>query len=220
MSSRFGLSAYYILEIAIFLWVRSRIQEDSFDALRDAVFKLWPQLPIEEKNRFLRRLRVYYDVHRFRCPPMNDADVRRAESSGRVRFAAATLLAVHPSAPGGGIRVEMKDTRSGAPAVRHFDWVVNCTGLDPGTAWRSNPLLNALADRGWLRLDPTGIGMHVGSHCEALDAAGNPQPTLRAIGPPTAECSATRSGCRSSPVKSGGSCRTCCAPWIAEFRAA
>ena len=32
--------------------------QDSFDALRDAVFKLWPQLPIEEKNRFLRRLRV------------------------------------------------------------------------------------------------------------------------------------------------------------------
>jgi len=26
VSSRFGLSAYYILEIAIFLWVRSRIQ--------------------------------------------------------------------------------------------------------------------------------------------------------------------------------------------------
>jgi uncharacterized NAD(P)/FAD-binding protein YdhS len=160
--------------------------QDSFDALRDAVFKLWPQLPIEEKNRFLRRLRVYYDVHRFRCPPMNDADVRWAESGGRVRFAAATLLAVHPSAPGGGIRVEMKDTRSGEPAVRHFDWVVNCTGLDPGTAWRSNPFLNALADRGWLRLDPTGIGVHVGSHCEALDAAGNPQPTVRAIGPPTA----------------------------------
>ena len=32
--------------------------QDSFDALRNAVFKLWPQLPIEEKNRFLRRLRV------------------------------------------------------------------------------------------------------------------------------------------------------------------
>jgi uncharacterized NAD(P)/FAD-binding protein YdhS len=160
--------------------------QDSFEALRDAVFMLWPQLPIEEKHRFLRRLRVYYDVHRFRCPPMTDADVRQAESIGRVHFAAATLLAVHPRAAGGGIQVDMVDSPASEPIVRQFELVVNCTGLDPGTAWRSNTFLNALADRGWLRLDPTGIGLHVGSHCEALDAAGNLQPTLRVIGPPTA----------------------------------
>jgi hypothetical protein len=36
VSSRFGLSAYYILEIAIFLWVRSRIQGE----VRVAVVRL------------------------------------------------------------------------------------------------------------------------------------------------------------------------------------
>ena len=36
VSSRFGLSAYYILEIAIFLWVRSRIQ---VDGSRDRIFR-------------------------------------------------------------------------------------------------------------------------------------------------------------------------------------
>ena len=58
----------------------------TFDAVRDVVWKLWPQLPTPEKIRFLRRLRLFYDVHRFRTPPMNEALVARAEELGAVRY--------------------------------------------------------------------------------------------------------------------------------------
>jgi len=156
----------------------------AFDPVRDVVWKLWPTLPTPEKLRFLRRLRVFYDVHRFRTPPMNEAMVADAERNGKVRYEQATLRAVHMR--GDVVNVELASSAEGLRSWHEFDFVVNCTGLDSGSAWRSNPLLHNLLETGLLRLHPTGIGFDVSEHCEALDTAGVPRPTLRVIGPPTA----------------------------------
>lgn len=156
----------------------------AFDAVRDVVWKLWPTLKTAEKLRFLRRLRVFYDVHRFRTPPMNDAIVADAELRGRVRYAEATLRSVETRAEC--VRVELASRSKGMHGWYEFDFVVNCSGLDAGSAWRSNPLLHMLIGSGKLRLHATGIGFEVSERCEAVDAADTAQPTLRIIGPPTA----------------------------------
>ncbi|KWT70678.1 MULTISPECIES: FAD/NAD(P)-binding protein [unclassified Variovorax] len=156
----------------------------AFDPVRDVVWKLWPPLPTPEKLRFLRRLRVFYDVHRFRTPPMNEAMVAEAEREGRVHYEKATLRTVEAHADA--LKVELSSATADSGKWHEFDLVVNCTGLDSGSAWRSNPLLHNLLEIGMVRLHPTGIGFEVSEHCEALDAAGVPLPTLRVIGPPTA----------------------------------
>lgn len=155
-----------------------------FDSIRDVVWKLWPQLPTPEKLRFLRRLRVFYDVHRFRTPPMNEELVTTAERQGHVRYAAATLREVE--ALPGHVNVVLTEAGGRQRQWRQFDFVVNCTGLDAGSAWRSNPVLRALLEHGLLQLHSTGIGFDVSEQCEALDSRCVPQPTLRVIGPPSA----------------------------------
>lgn len=156
----------------------------AFDPVRDVVWKLWPALPTREKERFLRRLRVFYDVHRFRTPPMNEVMAGEAERHGNVRYAAATLRTV--VADPDLVRIELVSGSPKASVWHEFDFVVNCTGLDSASAWRSNPLLHVLLDSGMLRLHPTGVGFDVTECCEAFDAQGAAQPTLRVIGPPTA----------------------------------
>lgn len=159
---------------------------DTMDAVRDVVWKIWPTLPIDEKHRFLRRLRVFYDVHRFRAPPMNDSLVRAAEARGEIQFAAATLTVVHAAPSDDVVRVEMRRGAGGEIDTAEFDYVVNCTGLDAGSAWRLNPVLKVMIEVGLLRLDPTRMGFDVGVNCEALSCEGSPQPTLRVVGPPSA----------------------------------
>lgn len=141
---------------------------------------------MREKQRFLHRLGVYYDVHRFRTPPMNEDMVRAAEQQGRVRYAAAHLAGVNGSAADASIEVEMVESGSNKSVRGAFDYVLNCTGLDHASAWRANPFLGSMLDQGLLRSHDTGIGFDVGPNCEALDAEGNAQRTLRVIGPPTA----------------------------------
>ncbi len=158
----------------------------AIDELRDSLWQIWPLWPAAEKQRFLRALRPWYDVHRFRAPPQNDALVRRAEAEGRVAFRAARVLAI--KAPAGSTGLTVRFSAPGAPAahIEHFDAVVNCTGLDAAAGATSNPFLAALVDQGWLRVDDTRLGFAVDARCRAVDAAGRAQDRVRVIGPPTA----------------------------------
>ncbi len=147
-----------------------------FDELRDAVWQLWPRLPLEEKRRFVRHLKPWYDVHRYRSPPPNEQLIRSVERSGRVRFLRGKV------APGG--RLVFSDRPERAVAL-DYDRVINCAGLDPTSGLRSNPLLMSLEAQGFLRAHPCGLGIEADLICRAIDAGGRPLDHLRLVGPPT-----------------------------------
>lgn len=158
-----------------------------FDAVRDVVWKLWPLLPLQEQQRFFRRLRIFYDVHRFRTPPMNDAMVRLAESEGRVRYLAASVASVVAEEPGAPVVVELDLAASGGGRQLHeFDHLINCTGLDSAASASGNPFLALMERKGMLCRHKTGVGYEVSEQCEAIDAMGAVRTNLRVIGPPTA----------------------------------
>jgi uncharacterized NAD(P)/FAD-binding protein YdhS len=172
--------------------VRKRIREDEiagvnwyagFDAMRDVLWQVWPTLAVAEKRRALRLLRPWYDVHRFRTPPQNDALVRAAEAKGAIEFRAGRVRGIE--ARDGGLHVRM-DLRGGGGSRERFDYVVNCTGLDPASGARDNPFLTALLQRGVITVDPSGIGFAVDSRCRPLDRDGRAQPDMRIFGPPSA----------------------------------
>ena len=99
----------------------------AFDELRDVLWQFWPAMPAGDKRRFLRLLRPWYDVHRFRAPPQNDAMVRDAERRGRVTFKAARI---GNDVAGGDEPIRVALRERGAHDLRHqtFDAVINCTG--------------------------------------------------------------------------------------------
>jgi uncharacterized NAD(P)/FAD-binding protein YdhS len=172
--------------------LRHRIADDrhagedwyrAFDDLRDVVWQVWPTLAPAEKARFLRWLRPWYDMHRFRSPPQNDAMVAEAEQRGLVRFETGHLQAAE--AAHDGIRVSVR-SRDGESWTQTFDSVVNCAGLDPTFGAHDNPFLAALLAQGVIRLDDCGIGFAVDAQCRPIGAGGAIDPRLRIIGPPTA----------------------------------
>jgi len=174
--------------------MRSRVREvqvqgqtwhAAFDELRECVWQVWPHWPAAEKRRFLHTLRAWYDVHRFRTPPQNDAMVRRAEAAGRVAFRAARVRSIEAAADGA-LAVRLAAPGGHDERVERFDAVVNCSGLDAGAGVASNPFLAALVEQGRLQPDPSGMGFAVDAQCRAIDAHGRAQAGLRVIGPPTA----------------------------------
>ena len=156
-----------------------------FDELRDPLWQTWSSLDVQEKRRILRHLRPWYDVHRFRAPPQNDAFVREAEAQGRLQFRAARLCSVDVGASGDAIEVELIDRYASVPRRLTFDAVVNCIGLDFAQGMAANPFLAAMKRRGLLAIDPTGIGIFVDDRCRPIGAEGRPHQRIRLIGPPT-----------------------------------
>lgn len=139
-----------------------------FDDLRDVVWQVWPTMASAQKRRFLRWLRPWYDVHRFRSPPQNEAIVREAEARGQVAF---TTVSRHRR-------------EGGDPAA--FDAIVNCAGLDSSFGARDNPFLADLLAQGLARADDCGLGFAVDAQCRPVGAGGAAHPRLRMVGPPTA----------------------------------
>lgn len=156
----------------------------AFDDLRDSVWELWPRLPTAQKRRLLKKMRTWYDVHRFRAPPQNDAIVNAAQAAGRITYRAARLQAVTPTDGTPALHVDFK-TADGGVVREAYDVVVNCTGLDVASRAAANPVLSALLRQGWLTPDDCGIGFAVDGTCRPISQDGQTRPRVRLIGPPT-----------------------------------
>ena len=148
--------------------------QTAFDELRDVVWRFWPAVEPADKRRFLRRLRPWYDVHRFRAPPQNVALVEAAEREGRVCYRVLRIASAEPRDDGIAVNGET------------YDAIVNCTGLDPAAGAADNPVLAALLERGILTGDPSGLGFAVDAECRPLARNGVAQARLRVLGPPAA----------------------------------
>ena len=155
---------------------------EPFGDLRDSVWEIWPALPLAEKRRFLRHLRVWYDVHRFQLPPQIEARIGGAEAAGQVSFEAATCVSA--AEDGGGFSVVLRPRGGGKRRRETFDAIVNCTGPGMRPEFSPNPLVRMLAARGYAAPHPAGVGLAVDDECRAIGAGGRADPHLRIVGPP------------------------------------
>lgn len=156
---------------------------DVIDAVRVQNGALWAALPLEEKRRFRRHLRPYWDVHRFQSAPQIHRLVVEKREAGALTVLAGALI--HAAARQDGLEIAYRRRGSDAVVVERFDALINCTGAGHGAALRRNPLLAALAAAGVIQGDALGIGVAVDADGRAVAADGRPAPALFVVGPPT-----------------------------------
>ena len=71
--------------------VEGRDLKGPFDDVRDAAGWLWKNFTDPEKRRFLRHLKPWYDVNRYRMVPQTGAKIAAAVESGQLKFSVARL---------------------------------------------------------------------------------------------------------------------------------
>jgi uncharacterized NAD(P)/FAD-binding protein YdhS len=153
----------------------------AMDALRPHAQQLWRSMSGEQKRRFLRHARVYWDVHRHRMAPEIERHMMRLRSSGRLTIVAGRALSAVQRADGVHVRIALR----GVDAIedRCFARVVDCTGQPHDPRRSENPLIRALMARGTARIDPLGIGLDVAEDYALIDSNGHPLRQIRVIGP-------------------------------------
>jgi uncharacterized NAD(P)/FAD-binding protein YdhS len=153
------------------------------DRMRSATPSLWRGLPLEMQQRFLRHLRVWWDVHRHRAAPEVSSRAHGLYESGKLRVLAGEIV----SATKTGRTIEIYHRQRGS-MVRHrleVTAVVNCTGANPDLTRSSDALIQQLLREGVARPHPNGYGFDLDDQSRIISAAGAPQPGLYAIGPIT-----------------------------------
>jgi uncharacterized NAD(P)/FAD-binding protein YdhS len=154
---------------------------DAVAAVRAIAPSLWGGLVPEERSRFLRHLRPWWDIHRHRAAPVTARAIEKMLVAGDLSVRAARVLGYRTV--GGEVEVTIRP-RGAAETVRvHVDRVVNCTGPSTDVRRIGDPLLDALLGRGLLRPDPFGLGIETAADGAILDVAGRPSRVLYCVGP-------------------------------------
>ena len=150
------------------------------DEVRGHGRQIWQGLALAERQRIVRHLRPFWDVHRFRIAPQVEEALDQAIGEGRLSVLAASVRDAERDGEEIGVTLKL---RNGSTLAKTFDAVVVTTGPAHGGILQSQLWLSELAEAGWLELDPTGLGIACNDRCEAIGRAGDAEPSLLIGGP-------------------------------------
>ncbi len=153
----------------------------TLDAVRRDAPAIWAALPLAERARVLRHLRVWWDVHRFRIAPQPEAAIERRLAAGGLEIVRGRLVSAHEEAAG--LRIGWRVPEGGVPHEQTFDAVVVTTGPAHGEALHRMSVLASAAEAGLIRTDPLRLGLDVADGCRALGRDGGAVPGLFVAGP-------------------------------------
>ena len=153
------------------------------DELRPYTEGLWAAAELNERERFLRHLRAWWDVHRHRVAPQVAAKIRTMVEAGRLKIVAGKLVDI--STHGDGACVRYRERAQDGIAALQVRRIINASGPQGDLLRTEDPLLRRLLERGLIRPDPLHIGLDVTQQSEVIGRDGVSFPTLLAIGPMT-----------------------------------
>ena len=149
-------------------------------SVRDDTPALWQRLDVEERRRFLERLRPYWETHRHRSSPETAFGVESLVADGRLEVIAGRVE--HYAEDADGVVVTLR-RRDGEVSGLRVGKVINCTGPDTDLARVADPLVQSLRRVGLIRPDPLGLGLDTDAEGRLLDAEGRPGKRLFLVGP-------------------------------------
>ncbi|MGN7999917.1 FAD/NAD(P)-binding protein [Sphingomonas sp. 22176] len=167
--------------------VRDRAEQvgwrNAVDELRPFTQPMWANASEDERARFLRHLRPWWDVHRHRLAPEVHARLQALIDRGQLEVRPAKTLGFveRPN----GIAVTLRPRGQAAPETILAQRIINCTGPLGDLARSREPLLQRLAARGVIRPDPAHIGIDVDNQGQTIAADGSANANLYALGPMT-----------------------------------
>ena len=142
---------------------------------------LWQRLDVDERRRFLERLRPYWETHRHRSSPETAFAVESLVASGALELIAGRIerYAEEPEA----VVVTLRRRGSRSSDELRVGKIVNCTGPDTDLARVNDPLVQDLRRAGLIRPDPLGLGLDTDEDGRLLDAEGRASKRLFLVGP-------------------------------------
>lgn len=166
--------------------VRDRAREnvdwrEVVTSIREDTPVLWQRLDADERARFLRHARPYWETHRHRSSPEAAHGVAELIETGRLEVVPGLLLSLSDDQDAAVATIHRRG-RSGPETLR-VGKVVNCTGPDTDLSRVRDPLVAAMRRDGLIRPDRLGLGLDTGDDGRLVSADGRTSRRLTLVGP-------------------------------------
>jgi uncharacterized NAD(P)/FAD-binding protein YdhS len=150
------------------------------DGLRPHTTQLWRSMPLAERQRFLARLRPFWEVHRHRMALAVAEPFHLLLARGDVRLVSGRVESA--VAEGETVRLVIRERGSDRLIESDTSWVINCTGPLPSNSVESNPVIGSLLVAGVLRPDELSLGIETTLSGNAIAENGEEVADLFLVG--------------------------------------
>jgi len=153
------------------------------DQLRPFTQDVWNALSHEDRQRFLRHLRPWWDVHRHRMAPQVADRIDQLRASGQLQIHVGRIQSF--AVGHRGVQLSYRRRCGGEQVQLDVARVINCAG--PGCDYDriTHPLVRSLLDAGLVRPDDLRLGLDVTANCALKHGDGSISRRLFAVGPVT-----------------------------------
>ena len=155
---------------------------DLFAALRPATPSLWQEMSSRDRERFLRFISPFWEVHRHQCAPQAHARILNLIDTGKLEVKRGTIVSVETTK--GRQRLGLAP-RNRAAITRWLDadHIIDATGPARDITTVRHPLIASLLRRGFIVPDEHRLGAQVQADYRALQRDGYPLEWLYITGP-------------------------------------
>jgi uncharacterized NAD(P)/FAD-binding protein YdhS len=150
------------------------------DGVRPHTAKLWQAMPARERQRFLSRVRPYWEIFRHRMAPNVAAEFEKLVKSGKVRLIAGSIASAQADSEC--VRLYVRERGDERLMELRADWVVNCTGPTASNSAEANPVIGSLLVHGLVCKDELSLGVRTCDEGNAIDNTGAMTPDLFVVG--------------------------------------
>jgi uncharacterized NAD(P)/FAD-binding protein YdhS len=151
------------------------------DSLRPFTQAIWRSLSRQERRRFLRHVRPYWEVHRHRVAPEIGVALASEIQNGRVEIHSGRIVAYAEDTDG--VDVTYRARKTGELESLRVGRVINCTGPEVDCRRIENLLLTNLVREKMARPDPLFLGLDTSEHGALMNAEGAASDFLYTLGP-------------------------------------
>lgn len=154
---------------------------EAITCVRNLAPALWQRLSTQERRRFLRHARPYWDVHRHRLPQETLAKLQALQRSNKLHVHAGRIVKFELA----GEKIQVSWHARGSDTIQTLlvDRVINCTGADYNPRRSRDRLTRSLLDQGLLTPDTLGLGIRTAAHGAPIDSRNRVVENLYYIGP-------------------------------------
>jgi uncharacterized NAD(P)/FAD-binding protein YdhS len=150
------------------------------DSIRPFSQSIWQALSRDDRRRFLRHLKAFWEPHRHRVAPEVLAIKENLQTRGRLCCYRGRALAIEEREN----QLETTFCQAGENRTLRVNYVINCTGPECNYHKLKDPLVVQLFARGLIVPDPLFLGLDVGAGGAILNLLGERVKNLYTLGSP------------------------------------
>ncbi len=154
--------------------------EPVLEAVRPFTQKIWQELPIEQKNRFLRHINHRWAKLRHRLPHEVHDFIQLLIDSNQIELYAGKLEDVQDN--GTDLTIRFFDKLTESSSTIKAQRIINCIGPEGDFHKVENPLLKNMLASGMIAKDPLSLGFNATGNGEIINKDGEIVPNLFTIG--------------------------------------